>query len=171
MRTRRAIDRLGGPRVGALPVVLLTLLAGCSPGGDADSSQQRSGLVPGRPTRTVTLPDGARITAELATTPEEVAQGLMFRSYLGDDEGMLFVFQEIAPRGFWMFNTLIPLDIIWIDSNKHIVEISEMTPPCGEMDPSECPSYGGTVDSGYVLELAAGRAVAHGLKVGDRLEF
>lgn len=95
----------------------------------------------------------------------------MFRPYLGEREGMLFTFEETAPRGFWMYNTLIPLDIIWLDSRKRIAEISELTPPCGSVDSRDCPSYGGSVNAGYVLELAAGRVAAHGLKVGDRLEF
>ncbi len=151
--------------------ILGALLVGCSSGGGVSSEAQRTGLDPSRPTTTVTLPDGTAITAEVVLTPQEQAQGMMYRPYLGDDEGMLFSFEEIAPRGFWMFNTLIPLDIVWIDSNKRIVEISEMTPPCLGTDPRECPSYGGTIESGYVLELAAGRVAAHGLEVGDQLQF
>lgn len=119
----------------------------------------------------MTLPDETAITAEVVRTPEEQAQGLMFRPYLGEKEGMLFAFEDSAPRGFWMFNTLIPLDIVWLDSNKKVVEISEMTPPCKSPDYTQCPSYGGTADSSYVIELKAGQVAAHKLKIGDQLKF
>ena len=133
----------------------------------ADNS---SGLNPSKPTTTITLPDGTEIKAELALTRDEQTQGMMFRTNLRTDEGMLFPFQEMAPRGFWMFQTLIPLDIIWLDDNKRIVEISANTPPC-RTAAEGCPSYGGSAHSTYVLELAAGQVAAHDLAVGSQLQF
>jgi hypothetical protein len=101
---------------------------------------------------------------ELAATPESRARGLMFREHLGDDKGMLFVFDEPGVYNFWMKNTLIPLDIIWIDENRTVINISKNTPPC-EADP--CPSYGPVQKAKYVLEVNAGKADEIGLKIGD----
>jgi len=114
------------------------------------------------------LPNNETITAELAITPEERALGLMFREKVNDDQGMLFVFEEEDIHSFWMKNTLIPLDILWLDENKRIVHIEEHVPPC-KADP--CPSYGPSMPALFVLELKDGRVAANGLKLYDRLEF
>ena len=123
------------------------------------------------PTVPVTLPNGKTIRAELATSPADQQRGLMFRPRLAADRGMLFVFAQPAARPFWMFQTLIPLDIIWLDSNRTIVFISANTPPCPPEKGESCPNYGGAQPAQYVLELAAGAAAANGLKVGDVLQF
>lgn len=116
----------------------------------------------------IVLPGGAAITAELAVTLEERARGLMFRESIASDQGMLFVFEEPDLHGFWMKNTLIPLDIIWLDSDKRIVHIERNVPPCVA---EPCPTYAPGIPAGYVLELKAGSAEARGLKLYDRLEF
>ena len=116
------------------------------------------------------LPDGVRIDAETKLTPEGQAQGMMFRTSLPEDQGMLFIHGTVEKRGYWMFQCEIPLDIIWMDRDRHIVEISADTPPCREIA-DKCPSYGGSVPSLYVLELAAGMAKKHNLKLGDTLRF
>jgi uncharacterized membrane protein (UPF0127 family) len=123
---------------------------------------------PAAATSTVVLPGGARIAVEVVSEPATRAQGLMFRSSLGRDHGMLFLFpvSEIYP--FWMKNTLIPLDIIWIDETGSIVDIARDVPPC-KADP--CPSYPPKGPAKFVLELAGGEAAARGLRDGDRLEF
>lgn len=105
---------------------------------------------------------------ELARTREEQAQGLMFRQSLGRDRGMLFIFTEEGMYNFWMKNTLIPLDIIWINENKEVVFISENTQPC-EKDP--CPLFNPDKKAKYVLEINEGVSKEIGLKVGDRLDF
>jgi uncharacterized membrane protein (UPF0127 family) len=140
------------------------LLAGCSGGGSSTGSSAAA-TVP------VTLPDGTVIRAEIAGTPQEHARGLMFRSSLPPDRGMIFNFPDVDRRPFWMFQTLIPLDIIWMDPEGAIVEISADTPPCESRQAADCRNYGGAAPSQYVLELAAGQAAAHGLKVGDRILF
>ena len=145
------------------------LWSGCS-GATVATSEGPSGLDPTKPTTTITLPDGTEVKAEVAMTVDAQAQGMMFRTNLRPGEGMLFPFQEMAPRAFWMFQTLIPLDIIWLDDNKRVVEISANSPPC-RTAAADCPSYGGSAHSTYVLELAAGQAAAHGLTVGAQLEF
>jgi uncharacterized protein len=111
---------------------------------------------------------GASVTAELAVTEEERARGLMFREKILPDQGMLFVFEDMGLHSFWMKNTLIPLDMLWLDNDKRIVHIESGVPPCQE-DP--CPSYGPRVPARYVLELKSGRAGELGLKVYDRLQF
>jgi hypothetical protein len=116
----------------------------------------------------VFFPDGSSITAELARTDEERARGLMFRKRILPDQGMLFVFEEEELHSFWMKNTLVALDILWLGRDRRIVHIAADVPPC-KADP--CPSYGPDAPASYVLELKAGEALARGLKAGDRLEF
>ena len=122
-------------------------------------------------TTSVRLPDGTDIKVELAVTPQQQARGLMFRSYLSPDRGMLFMFSNEKPRPFWMYNTLIPLDIIWAAADRRIVFISTNTPPCTSLNQAECPNYGEGLPAQYVLELAAGQAIEHNLKVGEQLSF
>ena len=117
----------------------------------------------------VTLPGGATIQAELAVTGSEQQRGLMFRSELKADRGMLFWYTSTGTRRFWMFNTLIPLDIIWTDASRRIIFISANTPPCGSANPGQCPTYGPAEQSQYILELAAGEAQRRGLEVGATL--
>jgi uncharacterized membrane protein (UPF0127 family) len=145
------------------------LWSACSE-GTTPAGEGPSGLDSSRPTTTITLPDGTQVKAELALTRDAQTQGMMFRTNLRPGEGMLFPFEEMAPRAFWMFQTLVPLDIIWLDDNKRIVEISANSPPC-RTAPEDCPSYGGNAHSTYVLELAAGQAAAHNLTVGSQLQF
>jgi hypothetical protein len=114
------------------------------------------------------LPNGKSVTAELAATDEERQRGLMFREKLLPDQGMLFVFEEEGLYSFWMKNTLISLDMLWINKDRRIVHIARNVPPCKE-DP--CPSYSPERPGLYVLELAAGAADRLGLKLFDRLEF
>ena len=114
------------------------------------------------------LPDGSTIQVELARTSKEHALGLMDRSRLPLDHGMLFIFEQEDLHYFWMKNTFILLDIIWLDSKKNIIYIQENTPPC-RADP--CPTYGPSMKSLYVLEMNAGIAQRHGLKIGITLKF
>lgn len=114
------------------------------------------------------LPNDVSIMAELAVSPEERALGLMFREKINPDQGMLFVFEEEEIHSFWMKNTLIPLDILWLDKEKRIVHIEENVPPC-RADP--CPSYAPRMPALYVLELKEGSVAGCGLKLYDRLEF
>jgi uncharacterized membrane protein (UPF0127 family) len=114
------------------------------------------------------LPSGQSITAEIAVTEAERARGLMFREKLLPDQGMLFVFEKEGTHAFWMKNTLIPLDMLWLDRDRRVVHIERNVPPC-KADP--CPSYGPVRPGLYVLELAAGAADRFGLKPADRLDF
>ena len=115
-----------------------------------------------------TLPSGSVYRLELATVPEDQAQGLMYRENLPDKTGMLFVFDQPEPHHFWMKNTMIPLDIVWVDDSGKVVFISARTPPC-KADP--CPTYGPDVAVSRVLEIAGGKAAEEGLAVGSILQF
>lgn len=118
------------------------------------------------PSPLVTLANGSKVAIEVVADPETRAQGLMFRSSLGADHGMLFIFPDTALHSFWMKNTLIPLDIIWIDETRSVVHVERNVPPC-KADP--CPSYPPKGVARYVLELAAGQAAARGIREGDRV--
>jgi len=119
---------------------------------------------------TVTLPSGKQILAEVKIQQADLARGMMFRDSLPAGEGMLFMHGKADYYTYWMYQCRIPLDIIWMDSNRRIVEISENAPPC-KTAASECPRYGGHSLSVYVLELGAGEAARNGLRVGQTLAF
>ncbi|MDX1583118.1 MAG: DUF192 domain-containing protein [Thermoanaerobaculia bacterium] len=116
----------------------------------------------------VVTPDGETITLEIARTDAQRARGLMFRENLPRNHGMLFIFTESERHGFWMKNTFIPLDIIWIGEDGTIAEVMPDVPPCFS-DP--CPTYAPSQSGRYVLELAAGEAERLGLSAGDRVEL
>jgi uncharacterized membrane protein (UPF0127 family) len=105
---------------------------------------------------------------ELAVTEEERAVGLMHREYLDQDKGMLFIFEEPGEYGFWMKNTLIPLDIVWIDENKEVIFIGKDIRSCKQ---EPCPSINPRKPTKFVLELNADTADKIGLEKGDKLEF
>lgn len=149
----------------AMLSVCLAISFGACESGVPTAAAPPPGTVP------VTLPGGDVIHAEVVTTPQAQAQGLMFRPELGTDRGMLFLFTEMAPRPFWMYQTMVPLDMIWLDRNRRIVEIAANVPPCTSAAPEACPNYGGSVPSMYVLELAGGQAAARGLEVGGQIGF
>ncbi|MFC2143842.1 DUF192 domain-containing protein [Candidatus Aenigmatarchaeota archaeon] len=102
---------------------------------------------------------------ELATTSEQMSQGLMYRKSLDPDKGMLFIFGQEGIYPFWMKNTLIPLDIIWIDEDMTVVYIKGNAQPCG---PLPCPYITPDHDARYVLEINGGLADQIGLEVGDK---
>lgn len=120
--------------------------------------------------RTVTLPDGFQERAELKVNPADMARGMMYRDSLADGRGMLFVHEQQGLNPYWMGHCNIPLDMIWMDSEHKVVEISPATPPCPTGGP-ECPSYGGHVPSQYVLEIGSGQASRHGVREGLSLQF
>ncbi len=117
---------------------------------------------------TVLLPNGSKLKAEIADTPEARQMGLMFRKRLPDGTGMLFIFPAEAPHRFWTKNCRFPLDMIWLNKKKEIIYIAENLPPC-ERDP--CPDYGPSGQALYVIETAAGFAKQQGLKPGMAIKF
>jgi len=103
---------------------------------------------------------------EIADTPEKHALGLMHRRALKSDYGMLFIFTEEEVRSFWMKNTLIPLDMIFINNDRQVVDVLHAVPPCPG-DP--CPSYTSAYPARFVLEIAGGMAKKLKLEPGDKI--
>jgi len=113
-----------------------------------------------------------KVDVEVVTTPASMAKGLMFRKYLAENAGMLFIFPNSAKHSFWMANTLIPLDIIWIGNDKKIVDIKENAPPCtDDLIKSFCTSYIPQEKANYVLEVNGSWCAKNGVKVGDFVSF
>ncbi len=114
------------------------------------------------------MPSGAVYKLELALTPEDQAQGLMYRESLPPNTGMLFVFPTSEPHHFWMKNTMIPLDMIWMDESGRVAFVSANTPPC-KADP--CATYGPDGPARQVLEIAGGMAAKEKIIVGSTLKL
>ena len=108
------------------------------------------------------------VKVEVVQKEEELHRGLQFRKFLDPHSGMLFVFQKSWQYAFWMKDTLIPLDMVWMDYGRRIVHIEHNVPPC-TADP--CPRYPPGQEALYVLEVNAGYAEKLGLKLGDTAEF
>jgi hypothetical protein len=119
----------------------------------------------------VSFPNGTRINAETMRSDIELLKGLMFRDTLPFGRGMLFVHPEENIYHYWMYQTKIPLDIIWMDHDRRIVEMSLDTPPCTSTSARQCANYGGNFKSKYVLEVNAGVAKKNGLATGETLIF
>jgi uncharacterized protein len=104
-----------------------------------------------------------KISVEVATTPKQYAQGLMYRREMASDAGMVFVYQRAGKVSMWMKNTLIPLDMVFIDDSGKITKIVERTTPMS----LDIISSGGPVRG--VLELNGGTTSRLGVKAGDRV--
>jgi uncharacterized membrane protein (UPF0127 family) len=104
-----------------------------------------------------------QFTVEIADDNASRERGLMYRKSLAQDRGMLFDFKAVQPVAFWMKNTFIPLDMLFIDKNGRIVSIARQAAPFSEVAiPSGGPVLG-------VLEIAGGRAEQIGAEPGDRV--
>jgi uncharacterized membrane protein (UPF0127 family) len=159
------------------PAVMLFLLAAaCSPAPDeVESPVDRPGPAAESRSQTgpaespvVTLPDGFEVTLELAITPDELAQGLMFRPSLAEDRGMLLIFGEERLPNIWMMNTLVALDLVYLDRTGTVVDVIADAQPC----PSEpCPRFSPKRPAQAVLEIPAGGAGRHDVIEGAVLVF
>ncbi len=107
----------------------------------------------------------AKINIEIADDEFKRQLGLMKRSKMNNDEGMLFIFPNSEMQSFWMLNTLIPLDIIYADSNKKIITIHKNTIPLS------LSSYPSTAPSKYVVEVKGGSTDSGGIVVGDKISW
>lgn len=106
-----------------------------------------------------------KIEVEIAENEAERNKGLMFRSYLPDSVGMLFIFEQPGDHSFWMKNTSIPLDIIYVGPDKKIVSIAQNTQPYSE---ESIPTYGLVQ---YVVEVNAGFTKQNNIQSGDAISF
>lgn len=134
--------------------VLLSVLPGCRTSRAADSVE-------------LVTADGKSIpvAVELATTPDARQLGLMYRDHLAPGTGMLFIFPTSAPQGFWMKNTKIPLDILFIDDAGKIVRLHAKTTPFSEASlPSGSPVR-------FVLEVPGGWCAENGIGEGDTVRL
>ena len=152
-----------------IALAVAAALAACSPQPAPTepatdlAEQPQSGLeqVP----LTITSSTGVhRFTVEVARTREQQNQGMMFRTSVAPDQGMIFPFDPPREAAFWMRNTLIPLDMIFIRADGTIARISTAVPHSEELMPSGEPVAA-------VLEIAGGRAAELGIGKGDRVEW
>ena len=121
-----------------------------------------------RPARAVfRTPEGSvTVALELARTEGQRARGLMFRTRLDADEGMLFVFESGERASFWMKNTYVRLDLLFLSREGIVLDFYEQLPPCA-LDP--CPSYAAREPAAFALELKAGFIAGHLVRRGDRV--
>jgi hypothetical protein len=105
------------------------------------------------------------VTIEVAQTDESRTRGLMFRDHLAQDSGMLFIFPTEGIYSFWMKNTLIDLDMLWLTKDLRIADIKSFVPACKSPD---CPTYSPKAISKYVLELNAGSADFYKIRINDQ---
>ncbi|HET6610986.1 MAG TPA: DUF192 domain-containing protein [Kofleriaceae bacterium] len=158
-------------------LVILALMAACSGVEDAapvhrpghEKPVERPAPEPHIPTGKVVLsPEGkppATVAVEVVSTPERIHRGLMFRRSLAADAGMLFMLPEERIQTFWMKNTLLSLDMIFITSDMTVAGVVENTKPLStDTCKVDTPSH-------YVLEVNAGWARAHGITAGAKVTF
>jgi len=132
-------------------------------------------LVFKKPTPTAII-GGKTINVELAKTPEDLQKGLMNRNFLAPNSGMLFIFPHSDIWPFWMKNTLIPLDIIWlapskVEGIKTIVDMTTLNPPTDINSNTNIPEYSPKSPANYILEVNAGFIKENNLKIGDKVEI
>lgn len=137
-----------------IPLLLLSLLVACT----------------GTKTIDFIAPNGedrVPLTVEIADSPTERSNGLMGRTTMEEDHGMLFVFMEAAPLQFWMKDTLIPLEILYFDASGSFVNVAEME-PC-TADP--CPTYPSAAAAQYAVEVNPGFREQQGIGVGWKIDL
>lgn len=154
----------------ALAAITTALLISISTGAASAHPAQSSGKPQDLAKTTVTLPSGKKIRVEVARTEVQRSIGMMWRTRVSPDAGMLFVFDDEAQQAFWMKNTLVDLDMVFIDSDKQITSIAANVPrssPDAQDDRVAVRAGRGR----YVLELPAGAAARYHLGVGQSLRF
>jgi uncharacterized membrane protein (UPF0127 family) len=145
------------------PIALLAaiLLSACEKPGSLDELY----------TTEVTLPNGNKLTVDTMRQAIDLTRGLMFRDPLPPNRGMLFFYPKQEPHAHWMYQVSFPIDIIWMDKERRIVEMISNVPPCQSKVAHECPSFGGKVPSRFVLEASAGFIAKNDLQMSEKLDF
>jgi uncharacterized membrane protein (UPF0127 family) len=173
MKAREEFHKAGPARSAArfATLPLLVLLA-CAGGDEAPSADADRTMVAEASTLSGPRPPAGHawvifgadtVLAEVAATADERAEGLMYRDDVPDGTGMLFVFPDVAVRGFWMANTYVPLDLAFMDPSFNVVDIVQMQPLVRETYDSRAPFM-------YGLEVRQGWLADHGIEVGHRAE-
>ncbi len=151
---------------------LVLALAACSPNSSEAGAQSTQAAaahpISGLPVIPLRIHRGGKVLTfrvELARTPQEQAKGLMFRTAMGPNEGMVFPFDPPRGASFWMRNTVIPLDLIFVAPDGRISNIAANAIPYDESPLSS------TGDAKAVLELNGGRAAQLGIVAGDKVEW
>ncbi len=153
---------------------LTLLLAACTPNSNEAAAQSTQAAAPsvhpvsGLPVVPLNVVHGSKtfhFRVELARTPQEQSKGLMFRTQMGPDEGMIFPFDPPRGASFWMRNTVIPLDLIFVGPDGRILNIAANAVP---YDETHLISNG---EAKAVLELIGGRAAQLGIVPGDKVEW
>ena len=150
-------------------IAMLMIVAACSQPNRSSTADGNSTPAPTPiPLPQAVFPDGFAIDLELAVTAEEISSGLMFRPSLPDNRGMLFIFDQPRRPSFWMKNTLIPLDLVFLDATGAVADVIAEVPPCVA---EPCPTYPSSSPVLAVLEVNAGSAAEHGVEIGTVLRF
>jgi len=146
------------------PLLLLALLSLLGCGGSQPTTLEDFSLRP------VTLPGSQVIKVETMYSNIDLLRGLMYRTSLAPDRGMLFAYPRPDHYQTVMYNVLIPLDIVWLDHDRRILAIDENALPC-KTQASKCPKYGGPGIVSFALEIGGGMARKYGLEVGQILQW
>ena len=152
--------------VEAAAVVAATAALSCAPAAGGSSGATTPTRAQSGPR--VVLPSGAAISLEIAVNDQERTQGLMYRTSMAKDHGMIFLFQGLEVRPFWMKNCHFPLDMIYTLTDGTVVDVLRDVPPCKE-DP--CPNFPPKAAADTVVEVNAGVAPANGVAAGTKLVF
>ena len=143
-----------------LCLVACVLLAGCSQPQNPEDFN----------TSDLTLPGGRVIKVETMINDEDLGRGMKFRKSLAPDHGMLFVHKTPGYYRYWMYQVEIPLDIVWLDTDRKIILVLPNAQPC-KGTPDQCPQYAAPKPAHYVLELAGGMAKKYNLRDGQQLDW
>jgi len=169
---------------GVLAWVSIMVWVGCGPAGERGSERVSpdflriqpppagpgGGPQTGLPTAELTFPGGETIRVDVAGDALAREKGLMFRTELVPEYGMLFVFESEGPLQFWMKNTLVDLDMVFLDDEKRITVVHERVPR-SRLDTPDSEVARRSGQARYVLELPAGAAARRRLKAGQTLRF
>lgn len=140
--------------------ILLSLVQGCSSSDTAGVSYHTVKF----------LRSNVSVRAEAAETDAARQKGLMYRTSLKEHEGMIFYFADSARHSFYMYNTKIPLSVIFLDETLRIVDILDME-PCPSQNPLECPIYTPRQPCRYAVEVNQEFVRNHGIRVGDLVQI
>jgi len=114
------------------------------------------------------------VKLEVAQSKKEIEDGLMYRTSMPETQGMVFLFHPTSKVAFWMYHTLIPLDMLFVKDGK-IIKICKEVPPCKNKDPEghDCPVYPdrNLIEVSEVIEVNGGFCDRHGVKEGDEVKF